>query len=133
MSARTRMTTRAPPGRTAAMHIPSAWLARSRSKSAAAARSARCWASVSLMLTPASAAREARRALLAEGRDPFRVVGAAAELALIVALDVELLAQRAIGAWVDGLLGAREPAGRRRRQLQRQALHHRLELRVLDA
>src|SRR5215472_4603938 len=83
----------------------------------------------SSLSTPA----EARRALLAEGGYPFCIVGAAAELTLVIALDVELLAQGAVQAFVNRLFGARESTGGRDGELQREAVDHRRKLRVLDA
>src|SRR4029077_11288607 len=97
MSARTRITTRAAPGFTAAMRMPSAWLARSRSNSAAAARSARLWAPGSLcwfITHSRSTAAEARGALGGKRRHTLSIVGAAAQLALEVALDIQLLLER---------------------------------------
>src|SRR6516162_9056917 len=80
-----------------------------------------------------SAPGKPRRALLAEGSHPFCIVGAAAELTLVVALDVELLAQGALQAFVNRLLGARESTGGRGGELQREAFDHCRKLRVLDA
>src|SRR6266404_2287758 len=136
MSARTVMTTRAHPGRTPVMRMPSACEARSSSNSRAAARSARrCPASTASGGTPMarSATREARRALLGEGCDPFRVIHAVTELALVVALDIQLLRQRAAQTLVDRLLGVRQSAGRCGGELPRQTLDHRSELAVFDA
>src|SRR6266853_1183497 len=136
MSARTVMATRAHPGRTPVMRMPSACEARSRSNSPAAARSARrCAGSTASGGTPMarSATREARRALLGEGRDPFGVIHAVTELALVVALDIQLLRQRATQPLVNRLLGARQSAGRCGGELPRQTLHYRSELAVFDA
>src|SRR5215469_14542931 len=80
-----------------------------------------------------SAAREARRALLAEGGDPLGVVRTAPQLALIVALDVQLLRQRAVPGFVDRLLGAGQPAGGRRSKLPRQAVDRAGQLAVFHA
>src|SRR5256714_2146649 len=135
MSARTVMTTRAHPGRTPVIRMPSACEARSRSNRAAAARSARRCAPlpVSGGTSMALASREARRALFREGGDPFGVIHAVAELALVVALDIQLLRQRASQSLVDRLLGSREPAGRCGGELPGQILDHGGELTVLDA
>src|SRR5262249_2534254 len=85
-------------------------------------------------LTPSvSATAEARCALLGEGGDPFGIVGAAAELALVVTLDVELLLQGAAETFVDRLLGACEAPCGRRGKLQCETVHQRRKLRVLDA
>src|SRR6202047_5008424 len=137
MSARTVMTTRAQPGRTPVIRMPRACEARSRSNRAAAARSARRCAPLTVsggtpMARGPSAASEARRALLGEGRDPFGVIDAVAELALVVALDVQLLRQRTSQPLVNRLLGSREPAGRGDGQLPRQTLDHGGEFIVFD-
>src|SRR6266481_2634884 len=100
MSARTVMATRAHPGRTPVMRMPSACEARSGSTASGGTPMAR------------SATREVRRALLGEGRDPFGVIHAVTELALVVALDIQLLRQRAAQTLVDRLLGVRQSAGR---------------------
>src|SRR5215831_11323995 len=140
MSARTRITTCAHPGRTPARRMPSACEARSRSYSAAAARSARCWAVSSagwpatlMAYSSVSSTGEARCALLGEGGHPFGIVGAAAELALVVTLDVELLPQGPAETFVNRLLGARESTRGGRGKLQCEAVHQRGKLRVLDA
>src|SRR5262249_1781082 len=98
---------------------------------------ARCWPPRGRhrsWLTPRiSTTGKARRALLAESGYALGVVGAAAELALVIAPDVELFQQGPVQAFVNRLLGAGESTGRRGRELQCQAFHHRRELRVLDA
>src|SRR6267142_3015781 len=136
MSTRTVMATRAQPGRTPVMRMPSPWEARSRANSPAAARSARRCASLpgsdAEPMAP-SVSAEARRALLGEGCHPFRVVRAVAELALVVALDIQLLRQRTAQPLVNGLLGSRESAGRRGGELPRQILDRGNEFIVFDA
>src|ERR1700722_18731430 len=71
-----------------------------------------CASSAAMGSAMVSVSREARRALGGEGRDPFGVVRRAAELALVVTLDVQLLGEVAAEALVDRLLGARQPARR---------------------
>src|SRR3977135_675851 len=136
MSARTFMATRAQPGGTRVSRRPSPWEARSRANSPAAARSARRCASLpgsdAEPMAP-SVSAEARRALRGEGCPPFRVVRAVAELALVVALDIQLLRQRTAQPLVNGLLGSREPAGRRGGKLPRQILHPGNQVIGLDA
>ena len=61
----------------------------------------------------ALAAGELRRALLGERGDAFGIVLRAAQLALEIALLVELLLERTAPGFVDRLLGARETARRR--------------------
>src|SRR5256884_5524632 len=147
MSARTVIATRAQPARMPVIRMPSVCEARSRAKSAAGGCSARrCAASaasagsfISVASHCAASSRrtsapgEARRALFGERRDPFRIVGAVPELALVVALHVQLLRERAAPALVDGLPGAREGAGRCGGELSRQSVHDFGELTVLDA
>src|ERR1700724_3501546 len=138
MSARTVMATRAHPGRTPVIRMPSACEARSRSNSPAAARSARRCAPLTVsggtaMARGPSASSEARCALFGEGCDPFGVIHAVAELALVVALDIQLLRQRATQPLVDRLLGSRQPAGRCGGELPRQILDHGSEVSVFDA
>src|SRR5215469_56717 len=136
MSARTFMSTRAPPGCTASRRMPSICEAPSRAKSAAAARSARRWRRAAslcpLMATP-SASAEAGRALLAESSDALRIISAASQLALQVPLDVELLGKGATPALVECLLVARQAARRPHSELPRQGVDDACELRVLDA
>src|SRR5262249_17942949 len=136
MSARTFMSTRAPPGCTAARRMPSICEAPSRANSAAAARSARRWrpaASLCPLIASPSAAAEARRALLAEGGHALRIISAASQLALQVPLDVELLGQCATPALVERLLGAGQAARRRGGELLRQLVDDAGQLCVLDA
>src|ERR1700722_17439597 len=80
-----------------------------------------------------SVSREARRALGGEGRDPFGVVRRAAELALVVTLDVQLLGEVAAEALVDRLLGARQPARWGAGEVARQVLDDAREFGILDA
>src|SRR4029077_12375742 len=144
MSARTGIISCAKPGRTMVRRIPSACEARSRSNMAAAARSASSCASsaarVSVMgLAPGecggtgSVTAETRRALGGKGGDALGVVLRAAELALVVALDVELCGERAPQAFVDGLLGTRQTAGGGGGKVSRQVLDDAGKLGVLDA
>ena len=65
----------------------------------------------------ASSSAEARCALFHEGGDAFGVVRGVSQLALIVALDIELLLERAPTGAVDGILRAREAASGRLRKL----------------
>src|SRR5580658_2588539 len=125
MSARTLMATCARPGAALCRRMPSACEAWSRSYSACAARRARSSACSGNSLTRHSLAEKARRALLGEGSDAFGIVSAAAEFALIITLDVELLWQCAAQALVERLLGARQPA--------RERIDHGGEFSVLDA
>src|SRR5580658_2785007 len=133
MSARTLMATCARPGAALCRRMPSACEAWSRSYSACAARRARSSACSGNSLTRHSLAEKARRALLGEGSDAFGIVSAAAEFALIITLDVELLWQCAAQALVERLLGARQPARGCRGQLARERIDHGGEFSVLDA
>src|SRR5579862_3219191 len=118
MSSRTVMVSRAQPGRTPMIRMPSACEARSRSNIASATRVARAPAPSSIMNAPLSrpagnsATRESRRPLGTEGGDAFGIIRAPTELDLIVALHVELLLECATEALVDGLLGAGQAPGR---------------------
>ena len=80
-----------------------------------------------------SAAAEARRPLGGERRDALSVVGGAPELALVIALDVELLGECAPKALVDGLLGARDAARGRGGEVPRQVVDEAGKFSVLDA
>src|SRR4029077_20203542 len=80
-----------------------------------------------------SASGEARRALFGEGCDPFGVIHAVAELALVVTLDIQLLRQRTSQPLVNRLLGSRQPAGRCGGELPRQILDRGSEFTVFDA
>src|SRR5580698_4279852 len=138
MSARTVIVRRAQPGRTAAIRMPSACEARSRSYSACAVRSAmRCASgaggSVGMGPPRPSAADESRHALRAEGGDPLGIVGGAPELGLVVTLHVELRGEASSPALVDRLLGPRQPRGRRLGEAARQRIDGAGELSVLDA
>src|SRR5690349_21324774 len=76
---------------------------------------------------------EARRTLVEERRNALTVVGAVAEFALHVALEVELLLQRVAGGCMERALDRRESARRRLRQLGEQSLGRCREIDVIDA
>src|SRR6202789_4518899 len=79
------------------------------------------------------AAGEARRALLGEGRDTLRVVARAAQLALQVTLDIELLLEAVLPAAPQSVFRGREPARGRHGKLTRHGVDRAGKLRVLDA
>src|SRR5690349_897788 len=112
ISPRTVIPKRAQPGPTPMIRMPRDCEARSRSNIARAMRVARMAASSSVIcascqsLASGSATGKAWGPLGAERGDAFGVVGGPAELTLIVALDIELLFERAIEAFVDRLFGA---------------------------
>src|SRR5579862_6250322 len=139
MSGRTRITTVAAPGRTSVRRMPSACEARSQRNSSAAASSARRCGSAGvaggscMMSFLNSASGELRRALRGERRHALGVVSAVTEFALVVALHVQLLRQRAAEALVDRLLGARQSAGRCRRKVARELIDGRGQLGVVHA
>src|SRR5512135_371807 len=82
---------------------------------------------------PTSAPGETGRALLQERGNAFAVVGTETELALQVALEIELLFQRIARRRVHRALDRGEPAGRRVRQLREHRVDGRRKLRVVDA
>src|SRR5580704_444938 len=79
------------------------------------------------------AASEARRALLGKGRDPFRIVAGAAQLALHVAFDVELLLESVLPTAPQRVLGGGKSSRGRHGKLTRHGIDRRCKLCVLDA
>src|SRR6185437_5437506 len=92
-----------------------------------------CMASSSQDTCAVSSAVEPRRPLLHERRHALGVIGGVPELLLIIALDIELLLERAARALEHGLFGPRQAAGRGGRQLPGERIDLRSELTVRDA
>src|SRR5918992_3843961 len=80
-----------------------------------------------------SLAAEARVTLLGECGNALGIVLRPAELALKIALRIELLLERASPGFVDRLLRACEAACRCRGELFGERVHGVLEFRVIDA
>src|SRR5688572_5729462 len=126
MSGRIRIVTVACPGPQDSIAMPSCRDAESPRHNASVARSAWRWRSAPDFFGSRFIARlptrESRRALFRERRDALRVVFRVTELALEVALAVELLDERCRRPRIHGLAGAHEATRRRPGERAREAV-----------
>src|SRR5688572_18226884 len=127
MSARTGIETVARPGPQDSIFIPSCFDAASPLQSAWTARSAVCCGSLTLM------PGKARHTLRRERRNAFLVVSGHAQLALEIALAVELLGERRRGCRPHRLARAHQRPRRRGREGGGESVDLGREIRVVHA